>query len=304
MMIRIIKSGMYSSIQDLGRTGVEKFGQSESGAMNFRAMMLSNKMLDNPLSNPVIEMTIVGPEFEVLKDITIAVFGTEKIRLNGSIVSTASFIELKEGDHVKVGRLLDTRGYIAVDGRMNSNHILGSQSVHSQLLDIHPLREGDVIKIDGANEASLEKKIMSKYPTVKTYKGKPVIRVMIGEDAERIKNLDSFFKESYTIQSDSNRMAIKLSGTKIEADEYDIVSDVTRLGLIQVTKDGNPMVLMNDRQTTGGYLRLGTVAKVDLPILADARLESLVYFEEISIEDARALYNEEMERIQGTYYLP
>ena len=249
-------------------------------------------------------MTIVGPEFEVLKDITIAVFGTEKIRLNGSIVSTASFIELKEGDHVKVGRLLDTRGYIAVDGRINSNHILGSQSVHSQLLDIHPLRKGDVIKIDGANEASLEKKIMSKYPTVKTYKGKPVIRVMIGEDAERVKNLDSFFKESYTIQSDSNRMAIKLSGTKIEADEYDIVSDVTRLGLIQVTKDGNPMVLMNDRQTTGGYLRLGTVAKVDLPILADARLESLVYFEEISIEDARALYKEEIERIQGTYYLP
>ena len=145
---------------------------------------------------------------------------------------------------------------------------------------------------------------MSKYATVKTYKGKPVIRVMIGEDAECIKNLDSFFKESYTIQSDSNRMAIKLSGTKIEADEYDIVSDVTRLGLIQVTKDGNPMVLMNDRQTTGGYLRLGTVAKVDLPILADARLESLVYFEEISIEDARALYKEEIERIQGTYYLP
>ena len=303
-MIKIIKSGMYSSIQDLGRPGVEKFGQSESGAINFRAMMLSNKMLDNPLSNPVIEMTIVGPEFEVLKDITIAVFGTEKITLNGSVASTASLIELKEGDYVKVGRLLDTRGYIAVDGRINSNHILGSQSVHSQLLDIHPLREGDVIKIDGANEESLKKKVMSKYPRVKTYKGKPVIRVMIGEDAERVKNLDSFFKESYTIQSDSNRMAIKLSGTKIEADEYDIVSDVTRLGLIQVTKDGNPMVLMNDRQTTGGYLRLGTVAKVDLPILADARLESLVYFEEISIEDARALYKEEIERIQGTYYLP
>ena len=303
-MIKIIKSGMYSSIQDLGRPGVEKFGQSESGAINFRAMMLSNKMLDNPLSNPVIEMTIVGPEFEVLKDITIAVFGTEKITLNGSIVSTASLIELKEGDHVKVGRLLDTRGYIAVRATINSKHILGSQSVHSQLLDIHPLREGDVIKIDGANEESLKKKVMSKYPTVKTYKGKPVIRVMIGEDAERVKNLDSFFKESYTIQSDSNRMAIKLSGTKIEADEYDIVSDVTRLGLIQVTKDGNPMVLMNDRQTTGGYLRLGTVAKVDLPILADARLESLVYFEEISIEDARALYKEEIERIQGTYYLP
>ena len=303
-MIKIIKSGMYSSIQDLGRPGVEKFGQSESGAINFRAMMLSNKMLDNPLSNPVIEMTIVGPEFEVLKDITIAVFGTEKITLNGSIVSTASLIELKEGDYVKVGRLLDTRGYIAVRGTINSKHILGSQSVHSQLLDIHPLREGDVIKIDGANEESLKKKVMSKYPTVKTYKGKPVIRVMIGEDAECIKNLDSFFKESYTIQSDSNRMAIKLSGTKSEADEYDIVSDVTRIGLIQVTKDGNPMVLMNDRQTTGGYLRLGTVAKVDLPILADARLESLVYFEEISIEDARALYKEEIERIQGTYYLP
>lgn len=304
MMIKIIKPGMYSSIQDLGRTGVEKFGQSESGAMNFRAMMLSNKMLDNPLSNPVIEMTIVGPEFEVLKNITIAVFGTEKITLNGSIISTESFIDLKEGDHVKVGRLLDTRGYIAIRGTIKSKHILGSQSVHSQLLDMQPLREGNVIMIDRANEISLEKKVMSKYPKVKTYKGKPVIRVMIGEDAERIKNLDSFFKESYSIQSDSNRMAIKLSGTKIEADNYDIVSDVTRLGLIQVTKDGNLMVLMNDRQTTGGYLRLGTVAKVDLPILVDARLESRVYFEEISIEDARTLYKEEIEHIQGTYYLP
>ncbi|CAD2073873.1 biotin-dependent carboxyltransferase family protein [Phocicoccus pinnipedialis] len=303
-MIRIIKPGMYSSIQDSGRSGTERYGQSESGAMNYRAMMLSNKMLDNPLNNPVIEMTVVGPEFEVLDNITIAVFGTEKITLNGSVITTKSYIKLSKGDHVKVGRLLDARGYMAFRGKIISDEAFGSQSTHSQLSSIKALKAGDIIEVDIVNEPRLAKKKMSKYPTVKTYKGKPVIRVILGEDTDHIHNLNVFFKEPYTIKSDSNRMAIKLMGKSIQADNYDIVSDATRLGLIQVTKDGNPMILMNDRQTTGGYLRLGTVAKIDLPVLVDQRLEGNVYFEEVTIEEARSLFMEEMERIEGSYYLP
>lgn len=307
-MIKITKPGVYASIQDLGREQKEKDGLSESGALNYRAMMLANKMVGNPLEYPTIEMTIIGVEFEVLKDVVVAIFGTEKIELNNKVTSTHTWIHLKEGDYVIVGRLLDTRGYIAVKGRIESKCLFGSQSVHSQVNLIPPLAAGDVIKTDYSvvkkELRKLPKRQIVQLPKVKRLKGKPIIRVMLGEDAYRIKNLHDFFNTPYKIHRDSNRMAIRLSGRPLEASNYDILSDTTRLGLLQVAKNGEPMILMNDRQTTGGYLRLGTIARVDIPILVDLRIQSEVYFEEITIEEARQLYIKEMERIKGEYYLP
>ena len=131
------------------------------------------------------------------------------------------------------------------------------------------------------------------------------IRFIPGQQHDRFDadNKKVFTTSEYTVTKDSDRMGCRLDGTAVEAaDDNDILSEPTQFGSIQVPKNGQPIILLADRQTAGGYKKIGTVAKVDLPKIAQKKPGETVTFKEISVEEAAKLYTDSLQALtDGTY---
>ncbi|GHH97701.1 biotin-dependent carboxyltransferase family protein [Neobacillus kokaensis] len=297
-IFKVVKSGLQTTVQDLGREGYQQYGISPSGAMDHFSMQIANILVGNRLGEAVLEAAFVGPELEALCDMTVAICGGEfsPIVDGWKVPMWKSFL-LKKGQLLSIGPCgSGARTYIAAAGGYDVPLVLGSKSTFLSSrfggYDGRALKKGDMLSGFPFVQKPFKRLPLSLIPQ---YTKQLNVRVILGPHEERFdeESIKRFFTEKYLVTPQSNRMGYQLKGPKVEhITGPDIISDPVPFGGIQVPASGQPIILMADRQTTGGYTRIGTVISADLPLIAQAVPDTNITFSMVSIEEAQRLYLE------------
>jgi antagonist of KipI len=296
-VIRILESGPLTTVQDLGRVGQLRYGIPPSGAMDRAAFLLANRLAGNDDGAAGLECTFMGPRFEVDRACAIAVAGAEApVTVNRAPAPRWTTIPLKAGDQVRIGAPKSgVLSYVAFSGGLDVPLVLGSRSTYPRGrlggLEGRPLRNGDVLALgDGA--AAAERSVATPPELAGD---EVVVRAVLGPQANRFTEdgVRTFLGSAYEMLPQSDRMGARLRGPRIaHARGHDIVSDGIALGSVQVPGDGQPIVLLVDRQSTGGYTKLATVCSFDIGRLAQVKPGRRVRFEAVSVGDAHRLLRE------------
>ena len=289
--------GLFATIQDLGRWGYLRYGVSNGGAMDRISLQIANMLVGNHPGEGAIEFTAIGGTYEVAADVCrVAIVGGEfHVTIDGEEASCLTSYTLCRGSQVVIGSSkTGLRGYLAVSGGFDLPPTLGSLStlVHYELggIDGKPLAAGSNIPL--RKEALESKKDTLLDSSLLPTKVGP-IRVVMGpqEDYFTDTGKNTFLSSHYTITLLSDRMGYRLDGPEIEHScDYNIVSDGIAPGSIQVPGTGKPIVLLADRQTTGGYPKIATVITADLSRLGQMTPGEVIHFKAISIKEAESEY--------------
>jgi len=293
----IIRAGINTTFQDKGRNNLYHIGIPFSGAMDNRNYLLANRLVGNKLDLPVIEFAYQGPLLKYNGDkITVAIAGDVifKIRKKNNEIEGNCYenYQLENGDEIDI---LSTNksvyGYLAISGEFNLKSQWGSCSINTK---------ANIGSNDGKKLENNQKLIISKINTnqqkKKTrYLNSKVenIRVMKGTNfdyfSEEGKN--NFFEKEFTVSKLSDRMGMRLNGPEIEnIVNTNIKSEGLLKGVIQVPADGNPIIMLSDHGTIGGYPKIGVVASVDYDRLVQISPGSKIKFKEIGLSDAETLF--------------
>lgn len=301
MGIRVLKAGMLTTVQDLGRTGYQSQGFSVAGVMDVRSFKIANLLLDNPENEAVLEFTLIGPTLQFTSETIIAITGGDFTpTLNGEPVPMYEAVYVNRGDILKFGSArTGSRGYIAFSSYLDVPVVMGSRCTNLKSgiggFKGRKLKDEDYINF----------RIKRRYlPYFLSRKLKPedfsaeqeTLRVVLGPQDERFTKagIETFLSEEYTVTSDFDRMGCRLEGAFIATKEMgDMISDGIAYGSIQVPSHGKPIILLSDRQTTGGYPKIATVASVDIPKLVQRKTDHKLRFQAISVQEAQQLYREE-----------
>lgn len=274
--LRVIKTGPLASIQDLGRLGYRKYGIPQSGAMDLKMMRAANQMVGNPKDHPAIEFALSGIKLEAMEESYVCVLGSQ-LMVNGKITNTTT-AHLTPGDLIEAKLPDGVYAYLAIAGRIQSKEDFGSVSTYTPAkfggLNGRNLQEGDELISGKSNILSHnadEFKRSEEAPSI--------IRIMRGPEWDLLKELPEM--KMFKIDPSSNRMGIRLIGEPLDCDYQEIASSAVVPGTIQLPSDGQPIVLMKDCQTTGGYPRIGKVVEEDLGKLAQVRFSSIIKFQMI-----------------------
>lgn len=301
--LKIIKPGLLTTIQDLGRTNYQIFGISKSGAMDPLSLRLGNILVGNNQGEAAIEVTLLGPKIEFVNDGLIAITGANlSPKLNGKKISLWKAIQVSKGDILNFGpSVYGARSYISVAGGINVPKIMGSKSTFIRGgyggLDGRRLLEGDILSIGlpKINPSLIaRRRIPSSY--IPDFVVDRKIRVILGPQNAAFTNeaINSLFSETYKVTINSDRMGFRLDGTPlIHVTGADINSDFIVTGSIQVPGDGKPIILMSDCQVTGGYTKIAVVIGVDLSYLAQKKPGDNIQFENIDILEAQNLWKKQ-----------
>ncbi|QFU17477.1 biotin-dependent carboxyltransferase family protein [Microvirga thermotolerans] len=294
MTALVIKScGPMTSLQDRGRYGYQRFGVSPSGAMDRRGLAMANALVGNAPWTVAIEFVHLGGALTASGgDVLIALAGADcSLAIDGKAVAPRTAALLKEGQTAEVGHARrGTFAYLAAAGGFAVPASLGSRSLHLRSrmggLDGRPLQAND--RLDCA--ATGGPAPLMRLPDDPAPDDGP-IRVMLGpqDDYFTPEAIRTFLESEFTVSSQADRMGFQLSGPVLEhAKGFNIVSDGIVEGHVQVPGSGQPIVLMRDRQTAGGYPKIATVIGADLDRLAQVRPGSPVRFRAVDREEAVA----------------
>jgi biotin-dependent carboxylase-like uncharacterized protein len=297
-MIEIDEPGPQTTVQDLGRRGQLRYGIPPSGPMDAFAFVLANRLAGNADTAAALECTLSGPRFRVDAPCAIAVTGADMpVAVNGQPVESWSTLALAAGDVVRVGTARSgLRSYLAFSGGLDVAPRLGSRSTYLRGrlggLDGRALRKGDRLAALPAERPRMRTVPRHMRPH---YEAETLVRVVLGPQHDRFTpaGVTTFLRSAYTLQPQSDRMGARLQGNRIEhVRGHDIVSDAVALGSVQVPGDGQPIVLMVDRQSTGGYTKIATVCSFDIGRIAQLRPGQRLRFEAVDIAGAHALLHE------------
>ena len=297
-LIKVLKPGLQTTVQDLGRTGYQQFGISPAGAMDTYSLQMANLLVGNPLNEAGLEATILGPGLEALTDVAMAICGGNlQPMVNGKEVCMWKSFLFRKGDILSFGKVESgARAYIGFAGGIDVPLVLGSKStfINGAIggFNGRAIEAGDVLY----GSPFVRKNRFLHKDFIPDYKAQLEIRVILGPHLEKFHPgaIEGFLSEEYTVSPQSNRMGYRLEGTELShIGGADIISDAIPAGGIQVPSNGQPIILMAERQTTGGYARIATVISVDLPLLAQAMPGSKIRFVEIPIEEAQKLYQKQ-----------
>ena len=256
-MIKVLKAGFYSTIQDLGRFGQRNFGVPVSGAMDLYSSAFANALLGNDKQDAVIEMTMTGAELQFTNPTTIAITGANMHpELNGKSVEMFKSIKIESNDILIFGRLLEGfRTYIAVKGGFLTETVLGSRSMIKGVTKAIKIEKGDVIEI--ADYVHLENLKNAKLNFKPKFLSNTVLEVMIGPEFYKLSQAqqDALFEQEFHVSKYNNRMAYQLKPL-FQNNLEPILTAPVLPGTVQLTTLGQLIVLMRDCQTTGGYPRI------------------------------------------------
>ncbi|NQU97041.1 MAG: biotin-dependent carboxyltransferase, partial [Chloroflexi bacterium] len=291
-----------ATVQDRGRPGYQRYGVSVSGAMDGYALALGNLLLGNDEGAAALEITFGGAEFEFVQDAVFAVTGGDLgATLAGAPAPMWQTVCAGAGDRLAfAGPVLGVRAYLSVAGGFDVPRALGSRATHvgSRLggFEGRALEAGDELRFGECSSRPTERRAPARL--IPAYGDDITLRVVGGpqEDAFTARGVETFYASVYTVTDRSDRMGARLDGPVIEAVDgrYDIVSDAVPRGSVQVPGDGKPIVLLADRQTTGGYAKIGVVAAADLPMLAQAAPGTTIRFTRIAVEEAEQAAREQL----------
>lgn len=282
MEVIVRRAGMQTTIQDLGRTAHRADGVPLSGAMDRFALRMANLLVGNEEGAPALEFAMVGPDLEFGQDALIAVTGAE---FPG--VPRWQPTKVAAGTILKIGPALEgCRGYLAIAGGFEAPVVLGSASVYLRGGLGRALRNDDVLLAPNLNRNVIGRwRIDSRI--LPPYSASPAVRVIRGSHTSEFDR--AFFEAPFTVTSHSDRMGVRLKGPPLVRHvQVEVRSSPVVPGTVQVPKDGQPVVLMADAQTIGGYPQIAHVIRVDLPLVAQLRPGDSLRFVETTLEEAHA----------------
>lgn len=295
----VIQSGLLTTVQDRGRYGYQQYGVPVSGAIDDYAFTVANLLVGNNERTACLEISLLGPCLRAVGDTVIAITGADlSPTVNDRPLSMWEAVEVYSGDIISFGEpIRGCRSYLAIAGGIDVPEVMGSRSTYfrSRLggLDGRPIRSGDSLHAGEAHAPIFTTKLPQEY--IPEYMTGNTLRVILGpqHDCFSEKGIHTFLNSEYIVTAQADRMGCRLEGPPIEhEDGADIVSDGIPLGAVQVPADGLPIVLLADRQTTGGYTKIATVSTVDLPKIAQAQLGEKVRFSEITESQAHRLLSQ------------
>jgi biotin-dependent carboxylase-like uncharacterized protein len=319
--LEVIEPGLLTTVQDMGRRGHEAVGVPVAGAMDPFALHAANWLVGNAPTAAGLEITISGPKLQANTDCLIAVGGADLgLRINGRQIPPWMSAYVRRGWRIEFSGLVKgCRAYLAVAGGIDVSPVLGSRSTYLRGefggLEGRALRSGDILQI-GRNVGSghlparagreLTGDPAQLQRLLPAYGEEPTVEVIPGPQSEAFSTagIETFFSEEYLVSPTADRMGYRLQGPPVRHEgpdpraSADIVSDGIVLGAIQVPADEQPIVMMADRQTTGGYPKIGVVASADIPLLGQCRPGlGKVCFRETSVEEAQDRYRRQMKGI-------
>ena len=293
--IKILDAGLLTTVQDLGRYGFQRYGVSASGVMDEYSAKIANKLVGNKVGEAVLETTLKGVQIEFLQNTAVAITGGNcDVTLNGTKIELWQSYLVNRGDILKMGICRSgLRNYLAFAGGIDIPIIMNSKSTNLKAkvggFNGRKLMTGDILSV---GVGSLETPLTLNKHYIPTYSKDIKVGVILGQQDDYFTEagIKTFLNETYTVTQESDRMGIRLSSVSGATIEHkngaDIISDGITFGAIQVPGSGQPIVMMADRQTTGGYTKIGNVISSDLAKLAQATPGTKVKFVEYTLEQA------------------
>lgn len=289
-MIEILKAGLLT-VQDLGRYGYQKLGIPVSGVMDDYSARLANFLVGNDENKALLEFVLQGPTIKFHASSVFAIAGDIDVYLNDVKISPWKSYWAKRGDILEIGTLRSgVYGYVAFAGGADAPKILGSASTYVRANLGKPLKAGDRLKLGYTILTGKEgKELPAEF--IPRYLDENKIRVVLGPQLEHFteEGINTFLSSTYEVTPNSDRMGYRLEGSKIEHSELgaDIITDAIPLGAVQIPANGKPIIMLADRQTTGGYAKIAVVTKIDIPRVAQTRVGGKLRFKAVDVEDAQ-----------------
>ncbi|MBU4567226.1 MAG: biotin-dependent carboxyltransferase family protein [Desulfarculus sp.] len=292
--IKVLRPGALSSLQDLGRLGYQSLGIAEAGAMDRYSLVQANRLLNNPDNSAALEITLVGPKlcFEIAGNFSLT--GADlSAQLDGRPLAPGSVYRAESGQVLSFERRINgMRAYLAVPGGFDAPLVLGSRSTYIYAgfggLTGRALTKGDVLSCMA--EPEIDRELTSLPESLLLPPDGPrVLRVIIGPHEERFteQGIETFLGSFFEVTSESNRMGYRLEGPRIEHTLGPIVvSEATPLGAVQVPGQGQPVLLLRERGTTGGYTKIACIITADIDQVGQAMPGSRISFRRVGLKQA------------------
>ncbi len=269
-MLKVLKSGFFTSIQDKGRLGYRNKGVPVSGAMDFRALDKVNSLLENPSDAAVLEITMTGPTLLFEDETYISLSGAKmSATLNNEPIDNYKVYKINEGDIISYGRLESGfRAYLGIKDGFTCKKVLGSASQYFPLTEKRCISERDEILFETTKH--FEPKISEL--KIDPYLKEKELKVGQGPDFDLLtdEQLKTLFSKEFTVAKENNRMAYQVI-EHIEGHSHSMLTSATLPGTIQLTPSGKLIMLMKDGQTTGGYPRILQLTAGAIDVLAQKK---------------------------------
>lgn len=294
--LEIVSPGLMTSLQDLGRFGAQALGMPVAGATDALALRLANAILGNPENTGALEIGFLGPTVVAAADGVRVVFGGKaKLTLQPAGEGEARSVKpwrsllLRRGDRLVIGAVEEGGvAYLAVAGGFAIPPFMGSQSTYMRSglggFEGRALKAGDKLPLHTIAAEDDERELADAIDY-----GSGAIRVVLGPQEDRFtaKGIETFLSATYTVTKEADRMGIRLEGETVEHSRgADIASEGVVTGSIQVPGNGKPIILMADRQTTGGYTKIATVISADLPRVGRMKPGDTLQFVAVDVAEA------------------
>ena len=306
MGIIIDNPGLLTTIQDAGRIGYGQFGVTPSGPMDTESFQIANLLVGNTPGESALEVTVLGPAFHTTEDTVLAIAGADMSpTLNGNPIPMHRAISVPAGSEVKLHAAKNgCRTYIAFQGGFDIPAVMGSKATSLQChiggLDGRKLEKGDELPLRPVNAAPQNLSHRSVSHHIRR-KPENIVRVILGpqDDCFTPEGLATVLGTPYTVSKDFDRMGYRLEGQAIQhKTDGNIISDGIVNGAIQVPTTGQPIIMLAERQATGGYTKIATVISVDLPVIGQCCPGDIIRFQAVSIEEAHRLLKQQHTRLQ------
>ena len=293
----VLRPGLLTTVQDLGRWGYQAAGVPVAGAMDSYSLRLANGLVGNPETAAALEITLLGPALRADAPLVIAVAGAMfDLQVDDRPVPHGAPVEVAAGSVLRcLERRAGARAYLAVAGGIETPAVLGSRATHvvSRMggLDGRALVAGDVVPVaPPGGTGAVRRATRSPWPLAQA-PGARRLRVLLGPQDEwfTVSSVDALLGGTFSVSSKSDRMGFRLEGPALTTKRPgELVSEPVAFGAIQVPSGGAPILLMADRQTAGGYPKIATVITADLPLAGQLAPGEAVRFAACTRAEARS----------------
>ena len=312
MSIRVLQSGLLTTIQDLGRPGYQRYGVSVGGAMDTLSLRVANRLVGNAEGNAALEMTLLGPTLQFAGDALVAICGGNwSPRIGETIVPMNRPVWLAAGTTLALGSAVrGARAYLAIGGGVDVPVVMGSRGTYLQAhvggLDGRAVQAGDMLPCGPMSNLSQRMadrlsadQLDSSFQSVPWFAGvspmgdAATLRVLRGTEFDQLDKAsqEALFSAEFQVTTDADRMGYRLAGPTLSLTQSaEMISAAVSAGTIQLPPEGQPILLMADCATTGGYPKVAHVASVDLPLAAQLKPGEFFRLREISLAEAHNLY--------------
>lgn len=309
-VFNVLKPGIHTLIQDGGRRGVLHLGLTSAGPMDRLSFDWANRLCGNPAGSAALEILFGGLELEARTATLVVITGPEvTVRINGLAVNTWQGLALNPGDRLHLGHVRQgTRLYLAVAGGFAGQRVFGSTATVTReaLGGIHgrALAAGDELYLERPQPGSTRRFALPVplRPPHTTGHGDTELRVIPCLQARQLPRATKrlFFGQHYQVTGSCDRMGYRLEGEPLSLPEMALLSEGIVPGAIQLPGDGQPIVLMRDHQTLGGYPRIGVVISSDLDRLAQLTPGARIRFIPVTIQGARRILRHTRRHFEAT----